>query len=419
MTTVCVQGAPFRSLSMKRLLASVGMLALGLGFAAPAVAGCNSGNSPNTNLLVGDVACQATASGSFAVGIGDHTVASGLRSTAVGDNALAKGTNSTALGAEAGVGAIVEGFTNIGANSFDQAGFYSTAIGAGASFSIAPRAVGAWSIAIGGGDHFDRPGPLADGIFSVAIGNKSVATGTGYAVALGFNAKANVGLAPTALGTDSTARGENAAAFGRFAGATAQNATALGSISNAVGVGSTAVGILSRATRANAVALGTGFLNNGSGGNIAGALNSNATAVGYQSRATGGNSSALGVRSAAFGLNSIAIGAFALASHSGSVALGRSSVTSAANTVSVGSATLKRRVMNVANAVAPNDAVNLAQVQAMLSAAPAAQSTTSWDEPDSSAAALLNAFEEQQKQIERQQKLIEKLQSTVARLERR
>jgi hypothetical protein len=74
--------------------------------------------------------------------------------------------------------------------------------------------------------------------------------------------------------------------------------------------------------------------------------------------------------------------------------------------------------MNVANAVAPTDAVNLRQVQAMLSAAPAAQSAASWDEPDSSHTALLNAFKEQQKQIERQQRLIEELQSAFARLER-
>jgi hypothetical protein len=136
----------------------------------------------------------------------------------------------------------VDGFTNLGAQT-QFGGFYSITVGAGADGQKAPRAKGAWSIAIGGGDHDDRPGAFADGIFSIAIGNKSVATGTGYAVALGFNAKANAGLAPTAVGTDSTAGGENAAAFGRFAGAAAQNATALGSISNAIGPGSTAVGV--------------------------------------------------------------------------------------------------------------------------------------------------------------------------------
>jgi autotransporter adhesin len=52
------------------------------------------------------------------------------------------------------------------------------------------------------------------------------------------------------------------------------------------------------------------------------------------------------------------------------VAIGHGSVANAADTVSVGSQNLKRRIMNVAPGTQPNDAVNLAQLQAA-TAAPA------------------------------------------------
>jgi autotransporter adhesin len=48
------------------------------------------------------------------------------------------------------------------------------------------------------------------------------------------------------------------------------------------------------------------------------------------------------------------------------VAIGNGSVANVANTVSVGRPGHARRIMNVAAAVKPTDAVNLAQVQALL-----------------------------------------------------
>jgi autotransporter adhesin len=58
------------------------------------------------------------------------------------------------------------------------------------------------------------------------------------------------------------------------------------------------------------------------------------------------------------------------------VAIGQSSVANAANTVSVGSAGNARRIVNVADGINPTDAVNLGQLQALLSGqAPAAGAT--------------------------------------------
>jgi autotransporter adhesin len=81
----------------------------------------------------------------------------------------------------------------------------------------------------------------------------------------------------------------------------------------------------------------------------------------------------VGTNSRATASNAIAIGRGATATKGRSVALGQGSVANAADTVSVGSNGLKRRIVNVAAAVNPNDAVNLAQLQAA-TAAPAAES---------------------------------------------
>lgn len=67
--------------------------------------------------------------------------------------------------------------------------------------------------------------------------------------------------------------------------------------------------------------------------------------------------------------NGVALGARAKVKHYNSVALGADSDSTAANTVSVGSATIKRRVTNVANPTGNNDAANKVYVDGRLSAA--------------------------------------------------
>jgi autotransporter adhesin len=72
--------------------------------------------------------------------------------------------------------------------------------------------------------------------------------------------------------------------------------------------------------------------------------------------------------------NTVAIGTGARATVTSAVAIGTNSVANVVNTVSVGNSNTKRRIMNVAPAVAANDAVTLAQLQAATSAMVQAQS---------------------------------------------
>ncbi len=73
------------------------------------------------------------------------------------------------------------------------------------------------------------------------------------------------------------------------------------------------------------------------------------------------------VDSQASGTNSVAIGGAALASDNNSVALGANSSTDRANSVSVGSAGSERQITNVAAGTASTDAVNLGQLNTVVS----------------------------------------------------
>ena len=96
------------------------------------------------------------------------------------------------------------------------------------------------------------------------------------------------------------------------------------------------------------------------------------TAVGRFSNASGLFAVALGQGATATKIRTVAIGDGANASVGNSVALGYASLANAANVVSVGNATLRRRIINVAPAVANTDVPNLAQVKALIAAATAA-----------------------------------------------
>jgi autotransporter adhesin len=63
------------------------------------------------------------------------------------------------------------------------------------------------------------------------------------------------------------------------------------------------------------------------------------------------------------------LGYRARALQANSVAIGAGSIANVANTVSVGRAGATRRITNVAGAVNATDAVNLAQVKALIAAA--------------------------------------------------
>jgi autotransporter adhesin len=293
---------------------------------AGAMAGCNSGNAANTNLL-SSANCQADASGPGATAVGRDAAANGASGTAIGNVALATADNSTAVGqsafAKGKLGTSIGYFAGFGTApgatavgsyaAFQGAGAYSTTLGGSNSFvdgvDTFAMAKGDYSIAIGGGDGatpFGKPlvGALATNLLAVAVGTTSHA-GDDFAIAIGFNARAGNGsghIGPIAIGTDSTATGDSSTAVGRF------------------------------------------------------------------SKASGGRSAAFGHNSVASANVTVAIGPLAQATAGQAIAIGYASVANVAGTVSVGSSSIKRRIMNVAPGVAANDAVTVAQLNAAVSA---------------------------------------------------
>ncbi len=92
-------------------------------------------------------------------------------------------------------------------------------------------------------------------------------------------------------------------------------------------------------------------------------------AIGPDAKATLTNATALGRFSSATAANTTALGSGSSASENSSVALGHGSVANVANTVSVGTNTARRRIVNVASALANSDAATLGQVKAIATAA--------------------------------------------------
>jgi autotransporter adhesin len=230
--------------------------------------------------------------------------------TAFGSFAAAKGVGATAVGHLAATNnpAIVNGATSIGAMSNYN--------GAG----IYSTAIGAGPTVLGDPALY-LTAPHSQGSYSIAIGGGD--------------------------GADFTPAGGDTIEL-NGARATGFISTAIGTASQAIGGGSMALGLGSKATANDSTAFGEFSLANGEG------------------------SVAIGLFSQTDGKFSLAIGRHASALRAGAVAIGNGSVAREVNVVSVGATTIKRRIVNVAPGVGPNDAVNVAQWQAALSAATAA-----------------------------------------------
>lgn len=97
------------------------------------------------------------------------------------------------------------------------------------------------------------------------------------------------------------------------------------------------------------------------------ALAAGNTCIGVNCMTLGNDSTALGFNAAATSDNATALGANSLATAANSVALGQGSVSDRENTVSVGSSTLQRQITNVAAGVADTDAVNVSQLNNVMS----------------------------------------------------
>lgn len=358
---------------------------------------------------------NATAVGSEAKSLGKDSTALGTKAVASKENAMAAGSNAQALGVDAtalGTEAVAmeENAAALGRKA-QALGKDSTALGT--------EAVAAKENAVAMGSNAQALAKEA-----MAIGTKAVAAEEN-ATALGNNAKAMAKDAmaigtnavaaeekTTALGINTQALGSASTVLGSDALAAKENATALGQNASALAAGSVALGQGSLATAVNEVSVGNeltglkrkinnvanGLISDSSSETVTGqqlygvaqilgatitsnglleaefeyyqqgdlkktdnvkdaikavsennrffSVNSNgnaASAKGEESLAIGGNSAALGV-------NSVAIG-------SGSVATGD-------NEFSVGNGAigLARRITNVADGIADNDAATVGQL---------------------------------------------------------
>jgi autotransporter adhesin len=198
----------------------------------------------------------------------------------------------------------------------------------------------------------------ATGSNSLALGRASSAGGThtnAGTTAIGSGAQAGAGAAgqinSTAVGVNASANAVSSSAFGLASIASGNASLALGALSMATGPSGIAVGLSSNAggTKNNASAIAIGFGAQAGAGPTA------------ESKAI-----ALGASAKANAASALALGAGATASQTSSVAIGSNSVANVANAVSVGSVGHERRIMNVATAVKPTDAVNLGQVKALI-----------------------------------------------------
>lgn len=228
------------------------------------------------------------------------------------------------------------------------AAYNALALGAGS------RVYGDNSFAFGHGTRIEKQNSAAfgfkartSGVDSVAFGYNASANG-GHALAMGANAYTGA-LGATAVGNDAAATRQNAVAVGSGSSAEKENAVALGANAWSNGVDGVALG--SRAQVETGA--GTGGVAIG-GGARAGSLGyTGAIAIGGESRAL---------------TDGVALGYAASASAQGAVALGVRSVATEANTVSVGSASVRRRIVNVADGrvtSSSTDAVTGKQLYAM------------------------------------------------------
>ncbi|MDQ0017842.1 hypothetical protein J2W23_006258, partial [Variovorax boronicumulans] len=211
------------------------------------------------------------------------------------------------------------------------------------------------------------------GTYGWVSGCAAIASGTGY-VALGSFANAGSFRGVTAIGNQAT----TAANF----------ATAVGAESLASGVGSSAFGTGSIASGQNSISIGGGGASILSAADSTRATADGAIAIGINNvkgaQALAANSVALGGSALATGSGALAIGRDANAAYADSVALGAGSVTGAtgptgasfltgknapASEVSVGSTSAQRRLTNVSDGAAPQDAATVAQVSTAVSTA--------------------------------------------------
>ena len=333
-----------KSMSLKLIIFSFLLAAGSVAYSAPefqagtgtdsTVAGVNNEASEANSSAVG---FRNKASGVFSSAVGFDNKASGVDSSAVGNQNKAGGRNSSAVG-----------YNNTATEMNSSA------------FGLSNAATGVNSSAVG----FNN---TATGVNSSAIGYQNETSGV-ISSAFGFRNKAS-GMNSSAIGYQNEASGENSSTVGLYNKASAKNSSAFGTVNTASGINSSTVGTVNTASGKNSSAFGSQYKVTGEASGAFGvgkATWNNTTKVfDYDYINEGKNSYMFG------NYNKIAAGTennFILGNNvsigsgiNNSVALGNGSTVSSSNEVSVGSATLKRKITNVADgevSATSTDAVN-------------------------------------------------------------
>ena len=319
-----------KSVSLKLIIFSFLLAAGSVAYSAPEF---QAGTGTDSTIAgVGNEASKAYSSA-----FGNQNKASGEISSAFGSKNKAGGRNSSAVG-----------FNNTASEISSSA------------FGLSNTASGVNSSAFG----FNN---TATGINSSAIGYQNETSGV-ISSAFGFRNKAS-GMNSSAIGYQNEASGENSSTVGLYNKASAKNSSAFGTVNTASGINSSTVGTVNTASAKNSSAFGSQYKVTGEASGAFGvgkATWNNTTKVfDYDYINEGKNSYMFG------NYNKIAAGTennFILGNNvsigsgiNNSVGLGNGSTVSSSNEVSVGSATLKRKITNVADgdvSATSTDAVN-------------------------------------------------------------
>ena len=333
-----------KSVSLKLIIFSFLLVAGSVAYSAPVI-----GPGTGTDSTIAGVDNEASEVNSSAVGF--RNKASGVYSSAVGFDNKASGVDSSAIGNQNKANG-----RNSSAVGYNNA---ATEINSSA-FGLSNTATGMNSSAVG----FNN---TATGVNSSAFGYQNETSGV-ISSAFGFRNKAS-GMNSSAIGYQNEASGENSSTIGLYNKASGKNSSAFGTVNTASGINSSTIGTVNTASGKNSSAFGSQHKVTGEASGAFGvgkATWNNTTKVfDYDYINEGKNSYMFG------NYNKIAAGTennFILGNNvsigsgiNNSVGLGNGSTVSSSNEVSVGSATLKRKITNVADgdvSATSTDAVN-------------------------------------------------------------
>nr|WP_306454105.1 ESPR-type extended signal peptide-containing protein [Burkholderia sp. MSMB1826] len=312
------------------------------GGASMAIGG--AANSAGANSVAMGYGANSTADRSIAIGSGAVVTTTGDSGVAIGRRASATAANSVALGQL--TVADRANSVSIGSSTL-QRQLVNMAAGTQATDAVNVSQLSPVVTALGGNASIDpTTGAVTGPTYTLANGGTQTTIGGALGALDGNITTINNKLA--AAVTDDYFKVDTSS--GATAAQAAGSAMAVGANAQGTGVAATVVGNNTVANSRNSSAFGFGAEAIGGTGTTTGA----ATAVGAYASASGFHSSALGVGAVASGSESVALGVNSRADRDYSVA--------------VGNATQQRQVINMAAGTQATDAVNVSQLEPVVTA---------------------------------------------------